>query len=206
MSPPRLRLGYPGRGARRTGLMLAGVVLLLTGLAGAAPAHGAGYVIAQLGPLTVRATALRPGPAGTLITYIQVSTGGQPSDELDAAIAADGTAVAVYHQHVNVGEISDLTGCGTEPPPPGVVDHWLHYGPLLVPGRSGAPSPPANATLTVSAGRHGAGRRDPGDYPLLRGCGLGDPAPARQPRLTRRLSYPGCLAARSPARSARRSG
>jgi hypothetical protein len=29
------------------------------------------------------------------------------------------------------------------------VDHWLHYGPLLVPGRSGGPSPPADATLTV---------------------------------------------------------
>lgn len=57
--------------------------------------------------------------------------------------------MAVYHQQVSVGEISDLTGCGTEPPPPGVVDHWLHYGPLLVPGRSGAPSPPADATLTV---------------------------------------------------------
>ena len=148
MSAPRLRLGYPGRGARRPGLMVAGTVLLLAGLAGAAPARGAGYVIARLGPVTVRATALRPGPAGTLTTDIQVSTGGQPSDELDAAIA-DGTAVAVYHQQVSVGEISDLTGCGTEPPPPGVVDHWLHYGPLLVPGRSGAPSPPADATLTV---------------------------------------------------------
>jgi len=129
--------------------MLAGTVLLLAGLTGAAPVHGAGYIIARLGPLTVRATALRPGPAGTLTTYIQVSTSGQPSDELDAAIAAGGVAVAVYHQQVNVGEIPDLTGCGTEPPPPGVVDHWLHYGPLLVPGRSGAPSPPANATLTV---------------------------------------------------------
>ena len=149
MSASRLWLGYPGRGTRRTGLMLAGTVLLLAGLAGAAPAHGAGYVIARLGPVTVRATALSPGPAGTLTTYIQVSTGGQPSDELDAAIAADGTAVAVYHQQVSVGEISDLTGCGTEPPPPGVVNHWLHYGPLLVPGRSGAPSPPAAATLTV---------------------------------------------------------
>ena len=149
MSAPRLRLRYPGRGARRTGLTLAGTVLLLAGLAGAAPAQGAGYVIARLGPLTVRATALRPGPAGTLTTSIQVSTGGQPSDELDAAIATGGVAVAVYHQQVNVGEITDLTGCGTEPPPPGIVDHWLHYGPLLVPGRSGAPSPPADATLTV---------------------------------------------------------
>ena len=30
-----------------------------------------------------------------------------------------------------------------------MVDQWLHYGPLLVPGRSGGPSPPADATLTV---------------------------------------------------------
>jgi hypothetical protein len=149
VSALRLRLGYPGRGARRTGLTLAGAVLVLAGLAGATPVRGADYVTARLGPLTVRATALGPGPAGTLTTYIQVSTSGQPSDELDAAIATGGVAVAVYHQQVNVGEISDLTGCGTEPPPPGVVDHWLHYGPLLVPGRSGAPSPPANATLTV---------------------------------------------------------
>jgi hypothetical protein len=57
--------------------------------------------------------------------------------------------VAVYHRQVNVGEISDLTGCGTELPPPGIVDHWLHYGPLLVPGRSGGPVPPADATFTV---------------------------------------------------------
>jgi hypothetical protein len=33
-----------------------------------------------------------------------------------------------------------------------VVDHWLHYGPLLIPGRSGGLSPPAAATLTVPAG------------------------------------------------------
>lgn len=149
MSAPRLWLGYPGCGTRRAGLMLAGTVLLLAGLAGAAPAHGAGDIIARLGPLTVSATALRPGPAGTLTTYMQVSTRGQPSDELDAAIATGGVAVAVSHQQVNVGEISDLTGCSTERPPPGVVDHWLHYGPLLVPGHSGGPSPPADATLTV---------------------------------------------------------
>jgi hypothetical protein len=125
--------------------MLAGAVLFLAGLAGATPAHGAGDVIARLGPLTISAAALRPGPAGTLTTYMQVGTSGQPSDQLDAAIAA----VAVYHQQVNVGEISGLTGCGTELPPPGIVDHWLHYGPLLVPGRSGGPAPPADATLTV---------------------------------------------------------
>ena len=146
------RLGYRGRVARRAGPMLAGLLLVLAGLAGAAPAHGGGDVIARRGPLTVSATALRPGPAGTLTTHLQVSTSGQASDQLDAAIAAGRGAVAVHHQQVNVGEISDLTGCGTEPPPPGVVSHWLHYGPLLVPGRSGGPAPPADATLTVLPG------------------------------------------------------
>ena len=148
----RLRLRYVGRGARGAGLVLAGTLLLLAGLAGAGPARGAGDVIARLGPLTVSATVLRPGPAGMLTTYMQVSTSAQASDQLDAAIASDGAAVAVYHQQVNVGEISDLTGCGTEPPPPGIVDHWLHYGPLLIPGRSGAPAPPAAATLTMPPG------------------------------------------------------
>jgi copper(I)-binding protein len=132
--------------------MLAGAVLVLGGLTGAGPAHGAGDVIARLGPLTISTTALRPGPARTLTMYMQVGTSGQTSDQLDAAIAADGAAVAVYHQQVNVGEISGLTGCGTELPPPGIVDHWLHYGPLLVPGRSGGRAPPADATLTVPAG------------------------------------------------------
>jgi hypothetical protein len=144
-----LRLGNPRGGARRAGLILAATALLLAGLAGATPARGAGEVIARLGPLTVSATTLHPGPAGTLTASIQVSTSGRPSDQLDAAITADGTAVAVYHRRVNVGEISDLTGCGTELPPPGVVDHWLHYGPLLIPGRSGGPAPPADATLTM---------------------------------------------------------
>jgi hypothetical protein len=132
--------------------MLAGTVLVLAGLAGATPAPGAVDIVARLGPVTVSATALRPGPAGTLTTDVQASTSGQGSDQLDAAIAADGTAVAVYHQRVNVGEISDLTGCGTELPPPGIVDRWLHYGPLLVPGRSGGRAPPADATLTVPPG------------------------------------------------------
>jgi hypothetical protein len=57
--------------------------------------------------------------------------------------------VGVYHERVSVGEIPDLTGCGGDPAPPGVVDRWLHYGPLLVPGRSGAPAQPAYATLMV---------------------------------------------------------
>jgi hypothetical protein len=154
VNAPRLRLGYSRRGTRRAGLMLAGTALFLAGLVGAAPApaHGAGDVIARLGPLTISATALRPGTAATLTTYVQVSTSGQRSDQLDAAITAEGAAVAVYHQRVNVGEISDLTGCGTELPPPGVVDHWLHYGPLLVPGRSAGPVPPADAALTAPPG------------------------------------------------------
>ncbi len=138
--------------------MLAGLALLLAGLAGSAPASGAGEVIARLGDITVSATPLRPGPAGTLATSVRITTSGQPSDQLDAAIAA-GTAVAVYHQRVSVGEIPDLAGCSGDIPPPGVVDHWLHYGPLLVPGRSGGPSPPADATLTVQpAGARTTGR------------------------------------------------
>jgi len=137
------------RGGGRAGLMLAGAVLVLAGLTGAAPARGADDVVARLGAVTISATALRPGPAGALTTTMRVSTSGPASDQLDAAIAADGDAVAVYHRQVNVGEITDLTGCGTELPPPGIVDHWLHYGPLLVPGRSGGPAPPAAATLTV---------------------------------------------------------
>ncbi len=124
--------------------------LALLGLAGAAPAPGT--VLAQLGPVTISATALVAGMGGTLTANVQVSTSGQPSDQLDAATAADGAPVAVYHQQVNVGELPDLAGCGAETPSPAVVDTWLHYGPLLIPGRSGGASPPANATLTVQPG------------------------------------------------------
>ena len=80
---------------------------------------------------------------------MQVTTSGQPSDQLDAAIAAGGALVAVYHQQVSAAAIPDLASCGGEVAPPDAVDRWLHYGPLLVPGRSGGPSPPAVATLTV---------------------------------------------------------
>ena len=142
----------PGGAVGRAGWALAGAALVLTGLAGAAPAAGSGTVLARLGPITVSATALRPGQAGTLTASVQVSTSGQPSDQLDAAIAADGAPVGVYHQRVNVGELPDLAGCGAETPTPAVVDRWLHYGPLLVPGRSGGASPPAVATLTVAPG------------------------------------------------------
>jgi hypothetical protein len=129
-------------------LALAGVALL--GLTGAAPTPDA--VIARLGPVTVSATELAAGPGGTLTASVQISTSGQPSDQLDAATAADGAPVAIQHQQVNVGELPDLSGCGAETPSPAVVDTWLHYGPLLIPGRSGGASPPATAILTIQPG------------------------------------------------------
>ena len=131
-------------------LALAGLALL--GLAGAAPAPAPDTVLARLGPVTVSATALASDPGGTLTASVQVSTSGQPSDELDAATAADGAPVAIHHQQVNVGELPDLSGCGAETPSPAVVDTWLHYGPLLIPGRSGGASPPATAILTIQPG------------------------------------------------------
>jgi hypothetical protein len=149
MSVPRLRPAGSRRAVRRAGWALAGLALLLAGLAGTAPASGAGDVTARLGSITVSATALYPGPARTLTASLQVSTSGQSSDQLDAAIAAGGAVVGVYHQQVTVGEIPDLTDCGGDIAPPRVVDQWLHYGPLLVPGHFGSPSPPADATLTV---------------------------------------------------------
>jgi hypothetical protein len=136
----------------RAGPMMAGLVLAVTGLTGATSAAGTGTVLARLGPITVSASALRAGPSGTLTTSVQLRTGGPSSDQLDAAIAAGGDPVAVYHQRVNVGELPDLAGCGAETPSSAVVDRWLHYGPLLIPGRSGGPSPPAAAVLTVPAG------------------------------------------------------
>jgi hypothetical protein len=141
----------------RAGWTMAGLVLAITALTGATPAAGTGTVLARLGPITVSASALRAGPAGTLTTSVQLSTSGPSSDQLDAAIAADGDPVAVYHQRVNVGELPDLAGCGAETPSSAVVDRWLHYGPLLIPGRAGGPSPPAAGVLTVpaAAGRPG---------------------------------------------------
>ena len=149
MSMPRLWPESPG--IRRTGWTVAGLGLLLAGLAGMAPAPK-DDVTARLGSITVSATGLRPGPAGTLTASMRASTSGQASDQLDAAIAAGGAVVAVYHQRVAVGELPDLAGCGDDNPPPGVVSHWLHYGPLLVPGRASASGPPAKATLTVNTG------------------------------------------------------
>jgi hypothetical protein len=147
MSPasgPRLT----GRGRRWAGWMLADLVLLAA-LAGSAPAARADSVTARVGAITVSATALHPGRSGVLTASLQVSTSGQASDQLDAAIAAGGALVAVYHQRVSVGAIPDLASCDIGYPPPGVVDRWLHFGPLLVPGRASGPSPPAGATLTV---------------------------------------------------------
>jgi hypothetical protein len=136
----------------RAGWTMAALVLAVTGLAGATPAAGTETVLARLGPIMVTASALRAGPGGTLTASVQLSTSSQSSDQLDAAIAAGGDPVAVYHQRVNVGELPDLAGCGAETPSSAVVDRWLHYGPLLIPGRSGGPSPPAAAMLTVPAG------------------------------------------------------
>jgi len=151
-------LGQAGfRGVRGARSAFAALVLLLAGT-GAAPGAGAGQVVVWLGPITVSSTALRPGPAGTMTAVLQVATSGQSSDQLDAAIAGGGSPVGMYHERVNVGEISDLTGCGGDPAPSGVVAHWLHYGPLLVPGRSGGPVPPAYATLLVQEQGRPAGQ------------------------------------------------
>ena len=140
----------PLTGAPLAGLALAGLALI--GPADAAPAQAPGLVLARVGPITIGATALAPGPGGTLSASVQVSTSGQPSDQLDAATAADGAPVGIYHQRVNVGELPDLSGCGAETPSATVVNRWLHYGPLLIPGRSGGVSPPATAILTVQPG------------------------------------------------------
>ena len=145
MNTPRLGSRGP---LHRAGWCLAALALLAA-VAGSAPAADADAAVGRVGSITVRATALRPGPAGTLTASLQVTTSAQPSDQLDAAIAADGATIAVYHQQVSVGVLQDLASCGAASPPPGVVDRWLHYGPLLVPGRSGGPSPLADATLTV---------------------------------------------------------
>jgi hypothetical protein len=87
-----------------------------------------------------------------LTSQLQVTTRAVASDQLDVALAANDTAVGVYHQRVSVGEIPDLASCDSQVPPPSVVDHWLHYGPLLVPGRSSGPASPASAVLTLAAG------------------------------------------------------
>jgi hypothetical protein len=147
MTSPRPGAGY-GRRAGLGGLALAALGLLLTGPAGPA-ASGTGNVLARLGSLTVSATALRPGPSGTLTASVQVSTSGRQSDQLDAAIAAGGGTVALYHEQVSLAEVPDLTGCGGGIVPLTVIKQWLNYGPLQVPGQSGGPAAPVDATLTV---------------------------------------------------------
>jgi hypothetical protein len=139
--------GY-GRRAGTAGLALAALGLLLTGPAEPA-ASGTEDVVARLGPLTVRATPLDPGPAGTLTATVQLSTSARRSAQLDAAVAADGGTVALYHQQVSLAEVPDLTGCGGDPTPLPVIESWLHYGPLQVPGQSAAGATPVDATLTV---------------------------------------------------------
>ena len=149
-----MRGPWLGRGHRRragpAGLALAALGLLLAGPAEPA-ASAAGDVVARLGPLTVRATALRQGPSGTLTASVRLSTSGRRSAQLDAAIAAGGGTVALYHEQVSLAEIPDLTGCGGDAAALPVVEHWLHYGPLRIPGQSAvaAAAPPVDATLTV---------------------------------------------------------
>jgi len=135
----------------RMGWMLAGLALVVSA-AQAAPATGAPRVVARVGAITATATTLHPGAAATLISDLQVTTTAQASDQLDAAVAPGDAAVGVYHRQVSVGEIPDLASCDGDLPAASVVDHWLHYGPLLVPGRASAPAAPANATLTVDTG------------------------------------------------------
>lgn len=129
--------------------MLAGLVLL----GGSAQAHrlsGAGQVVGRVGNVTVTATGLHPGPSGSLTGVLHVTTSGSASDQLDVALAAGGTAVSVYHRQVSVGEIPDLASCDGVVPSPRVVNRWLHYGPLLVPGRAYGIAAPASATLSLS--------------------------------------------------------
>lgn len=153
-----LRLGRVARGLNT--LRGAWKVVALTLLAGAASLVGllattltasSDQLVARVGNITVEVTALRVGPTGSLTGILQVETNGQSSDQLDAAIAEGGTPVALYHNEVNVGEILDLASCDGQRPSTAVINHWLHYGPLLVPGRSGGSSPPAQATMTVSS-------------------------------------------------------
>ncbi len=62
-----------------------------------------------------------------------------------------GGTVALYHQQVSLAEVPDLTGCGGDAAPLPVIERWLHYGPLQVPGQSAGAAAPVDATLTVQA-------------------------------------------------------
>jgi hypothetical protein len=141
----------------KAGWILAALVLV-SGAARAGPAAAAGQVVGHVGPITVTASSLHPGPAGDLTGRLGVSTSAADSDQLDAALAAGDAAVGVYHQQVSVGEISDLASCDGDRPSPLTLAEWLHYGPLLVPGRAYGPSPAALANLTVRPGGVSAAR------------------------------------------------
>jgi hypothetical protein len=135
---------------RRAGWTLAGVALVAAGLLGTARApSAASEVTARLGPITVHATMPRPGASGTLTTDVRVTTSAHTGDQLDAAIA-DGVPVGVYHEVISLADMpDDLASCGGAAPPPGVVEQWMHDGPLVVYGTSSGSSPAADATLTV---------------------------------------------------------
>ena len=135
---------------RRAGWTLAGVALVGAGLMGTSRAPvAAGDVTARLGPVTVRATALRPGAAGTLTADVRVTTSARAADQLDAAIAG-GVPVGVYHEVISLTDLpADLASCGGVVLPSGVVDQWMHYGPLVVYGTSSGKPAPADATLSV---------------------------------------------------------
>jgi hypothetical protein len=139
--------------ARRAGWTLGGTALIAAGLLGTARAPATpGDVTARVGPITVSATALRPGAAGALTADVRVTTSGRTADQLDAAIA-DGIPVGVYHEVIALTDMpDDLASCGGVVPPSGVVKRWMHYGPLVVYGTSAGSSATADATLTVAAG------------------------------------------------------
>lgn len=118
----------------------------------AGQATGAAQAVGQVGAITVTVSSLHPGGATTLTGNLRLATSGPASDQLDAALADGDAAVGVYHRQVSVGEISDLASCDGDLPSPVTVSQWLHYGPLLVPGRAYGPSPPATATLTIGTG------------------------------------------------------
>jgi hypothetical protein len=147
---PRFRAHQLNAGHLAIWWMLAGVVLI-GGAVRSTPAAGPGRILARAGPVVVSATGLHPGPGPAWISQLQVRTSSPASDQLDAALAAGDTAVGVFHQRVSVGEIPDLASCDGDTPPTSVVDHWLHYGPLLVPGRVSGPAPAATAALTLPA-------------------------------------------------------
>jgi hypothetical protein len=159
--------------AHRAGWTLAGVAAVAAGLlatarapattaataaATASASAAASDVTARLGPITVSATALRPGTSGTLTTDVRVTNSARTTDQLDAAIA-DGLPVGVYHEVISLTDMpDDLASCGGVVPPSGVVEQWMHYGPLVVYGTSPGSPGAADATLTVppdSAARPG---------------------------------------------------